>query len=91
MRYAVDAGHDDGEKGSQEDERGGGVVADAEQDDGNRDPGDGADGAKNLEDRIDDLVGGRIPAEGQAQGNTDHGRSAEADRHAAKGVDDVAP
>src|SRR5713226_2604999 len=59
--YTIDAGHDDGEKGSQKDERGGCVVAYAEQDDGDGNPGDGADGAKNLEDRIHDVVGCGIP------------------------------
>ena len=67
------------------------MVAHAEQDDGDRNPGDGADGAQHLQHGIDDLVGGRIPAERQAQGNSDHDGGAEADGHAAQGIDDIAP
>ena len=80
-----------GKNCAEKNEEDGGAVAHAEEDDRDRNPGDGADGAQNLHHRIHHLVGRRIPAQRQAQRNADHHRGAEAKRHAAQRIDDVAP
>src|ERR1700761_1577022 len=62
---AIDTGHNDREKRSQEDERSRRVVAHTEKDDGDRNPGDRADGTKNLQHGIHYPVSRWIPTQRQ--------------------------
>src|ERR1700730_14635345 len=71
-----DGVHQHGEEGAQRDEEEGGRVAQPEPEDGERDVGDGRDGAQELDDRVEQLVDAvaraHPDAEGQGEPGPDH-------------------
>ena len=67
------------------------MIAYAEEEDGDGDPRNGANGAQYLHDRVDDPVGFRIPAQGEAERYAQKRRNSESDCNAPQRVEDVVP
>ena len=70
VRNSIDACDSDGKERAQKDKGRRCVIANAEEKNGNGNPSEWADGAEDLDDWVDHLIGRGIPAENQAERNS---------------------
>ena len=87
--HRVDGGEQQREEAAEKDQKDGGEVADAEPQDGDRNPGQRRDGAKDLNQGIERHFCAAIPADHEPQGNRQNSGQSEAPGDAEKRSDDV--